>query len=66
MRDMHKVYEKLSMQALQVRRSRCVIELERAEKGKSLWNDRDVRELKHIIHQIDVEINCRILQQPLF
>jgi len=65
MRDMSKVYAHLSDEQLQKRRDRAAIELYRLEAGKSLWNDRDRRELTHIIHQIDVEKTYRMHRQAL-
>lgn len=65
MRDMSKVYQNLSLEQLQTRRSKAVVERDREAQGKARFNDREVRVLNHIIHQIDVEITCRMQQRPL-
>jgi len=65
MRNMSKIYQKLSDSELRTRLSKANVELERVQANHGLWRDRDVRELLHIKHQIEVELTYRFFRQEL-
>jgi len=66
MRNMSNVYRFLSSSNLRLKISQKRIMLAHAENGSTMWDKRDARELKHSIHEIEVELAAREAQQKLF
>jgi len=66
MRNMSNVYRFVSSSNLRTNLAKKRIMLSYAENGATMWDKRDARELRYLIHQIEVELACREAQQKLF
>jgi len=66
MRDMRNIYRFTSSTHLRENLSKKRLMLAHAENGATMWDKRDARELRHLIHQIEVELASREAQQKLF
>lgn len=65
-KDMAKVYRNTPTIDLIRNKGRKQLELLKVEKIKAMWAQREVRRLRWMIHQIDVELESRALQGSLF
>jgi len=67
MRDMANIYRNRTSDDLRTLRSKKLVRLQLLDSWADTWyvkRERDV--LLHQVHQIDVELNARFLQQALF
>jgi len=65
-KDMSKVYRNTPTADLIRNRNRKTVELFRVSKLTGYWAKKDCARLAHMINQIDVELESRALQKPLF
>lgn len=65
-KDMSKVYRNTHTIDLIRNKDRKKIALWRLQRESGYWARKEYARLLHMIHQIDVELEARALQKPLF